>query len=76
MRIDMEKLRALIALPDAELWAQARKMAAEYGFPLAERVPPHEELERLRNMVREGERIRLTDAAKIINQYRERRGGS
>ena len=70
----MEKLRALAALPDAELWAQARQMAAAYGFSLNAEPPSHEELERLRGMVYAGERIRLSDAAKLIDRYRDKGG--
>ena len=74
MKIQMEKLRALAALPDDALWREARRMASGFGFALSETVPPHEDLERLRDMVRTGERIRLSDAARIVEQYRDKSG--
>ena len=68
MRIDRSQLEALAALPDDQLWAEVVKMAATYGFSLPSVTPPHQELEKLREMAL-GKRINLSEAVRILNQY-------
>lgn len=70
MRIDKAKLEALAALPDDRLWAAVRQLAASHGLSLPEGTPPHEELERLRTMAKEADRLSLRDAMRLINAYR------
>ena len=70
----MEKLRQLAALPDRELWDEARRMAAGYGFSLKEDVPSHAELEQLRGLVLGQDRIRMSEALKILNCYTKKGG--
>ena len=68
MKIDKEKIEALAALPDDELWREARKMAASYGFSLPENTPPKETLDKLREVVLGG-KINMMEAARIIRKY-------
>lgn len=74
MRIDREKLVALAALPDPQLWAEIRKFAAQKGFRLPETQPPHEDLERLRRTVTDTDKIQVAEALRIVNEYRRRQG--
>ena len=69
MRIDRSRLQELAALPDEELWAQATKMAAQYGINLPKEAPPHDQLQQLRELAT-GSRLNLTDAVRLINQYK------
>lgn len=71
MRIDKEKLSALAALPDEELWRQVKSIAASHGLSLAEKTPSHEELEKLRGIVLGGSKLSLAGAMKIVNQYKK-----
>jgi len=70
MKIDKEKLRAVVALPDAELWDLIRSVARENGFSLPEKAPPHCELEKIRNAVNHGASPNLAEALRVINDYR------
>ncbi len=70
MKIDKEKLNALAALPDAELWAQIRRMTEGYGINLPEKTPPKEELQKLRALFSDTNKLNLFGAMKIINDYK------
>jgi hypothetical protein len=72
MRVNKEQLEMLAALPDDELWREIVKMASSYGFTLPTGTPSHTDLERLRNTVR-GDRIKVSDALKMLNEYRRGR---
>lgn len=71
MKIDKSRLEALAALPDDALWQEVLKMAGSYGYNLPKSTPPHEELEKLRSLVR-GTKINLSDAMKLLNDYKRR----
>ena len=70
MKIDKEKLKALAELPDDELWAKIKTIAASHGFKLPENTPPHTELQKVRDAVGGKDKINLSGALKIINNYR------
>ena len=71
MKIDREKIKAMCALPDKELWAQIVTIASEHGFELPKTPPKHEDMEKLRAAVNSGTRLNLTAALKIIDSYRK-----
>lgn len=69
MKINREKIEALCAMPDDELWREVQKIASGYGFKLPDKVPSKEDMQKMRNAVC-GTKINLTEALKIINNYR------
>lgn len=75
MKYREEDLRALAGLSDGALWSEVRRMAGEYGFRLGEETPPHEDLEKLRQMLNGEKKLRLSEAGKILAEYRERTKG-
>ena len=74
MKIDKEKLTALTALPDNELWCEVRKIAKSYGFTLPESTPSECEMQKLRSAVSGELKLSMTDAVKMINDYKRRAG--
>lgn len=70
LKIDIERLRALCALGDDELWREVRGIAASYGLNLPERTPPHSEMDKMREAVSGGGGMSLRDAMRLINEYR------
>ena len=70
MRFDRSQLEALASLPDDRLWEEVVKIAGRYGYTLPEKTPSHENIEKMREAVR-GDKINLTDAAKILSQYKK-----
>ena len=71
LKIDKEKLNALAKLDDDALWVEVKTIAARHGFKLPDATPKHEQMEKLRTAVTDTEKINLSGAIKIINQYRK-----
>lgn len=74
MRPDAEQLRALGALEDDALWKKVVELAAQKGLKLGAATPTHEDLERLRRMLRASESIRIGDAMRLVNEYKRKYG--
>ncbi len=70
MRLDRDKINALAALNDDALWEEIKKMTAEYSISLPEKTPPHEELQKLRSLFCDSEKINLFGAMKLLNNYK------
>lgn len=71
MRIDKEKIKALCALPDDQLWAQIVSIGAEHGFSLPAATPSRSDMQKLRDSVNGGTRLNVGAALKIIDDYRK-----
>lgn len=70
MRVDKEKLAAMLEKDDEALWGEVRRIAKSHGFTLPEAAPPSSEMAKLRATVGDGSKINLGDAARIINSYK------
>ena len=71
MKFNKEKLDALVALPDDELWREIVRMAKGYGFTLPEKTPEHSELEKLRGAAN-GSKINAAEALGMLKSYQKR----
>jgi hypothetical protein len=69
MRFDKEKLNALIDLPDDELWRTVVTIGKTHGFTLPQKTPPHDELEKLRKIARDGAKMNVGAAMRILSKY-------
>ena len=72
MRFDREKLEALAAMPDDQLWTEVVRIAAGFGYALPKETPPHSELEKMRGAVR-ADKINVAEAMRFVNQYKKTR---
>ena len=70
MKIDQEKLDAVVKLSDEELWKTIREVAASHGIKLPEGVPPHGELEKVRGALSHGASPNIAEAIRVVNNYR------
>ena len=70
MNIDKSKLEALSSLSDEALWAQIRSLAQANGIKLPNGTPPHEELERLREICRDQTKLNMLQAMRIVNSFK------
>lgn len=71
MKLDRDKLENMIALPDDELWQAVVNIGKTHGFTLPDKTPAHEELEKLRSIARDGSKMSLVGALRILNKYRK-----
>lgn len=73
MRINKEQLNALLSLPDDKLWEEVLKLGGRYGLKLPKSCPPPDQMAALRSAVNT-DKLRMSDAMRIINQIK-REGG-
>lgn len=70
MKFDKDKLNELIALPDDELWKTVVQIGRSHGFSMPEKTPPHAELEKLRSIARDGSKMNVGLAMRILSKYK------
>lgn len=70
MKFDRDKLNELVDLPDDELWMKVVEIGKSHGFILPQKTPDHRELEKLRSIARDGSRMSVAGAMKILTKYR------
>ena len=70
MRFDKDKLNELVSLNDDELWRTVVEIARSHGFSLPTKTPEHAELEKLRQIARDGSKMNVALAMKLLSKYR------
>lgn len=70
MKIDKNKLAALAALPDEELWKTIRTIAEGNGISLPEKAPVGD-IQKIRTAMTDADRINTVAALKLLNKYRK-----
>ena len=70
MKLDRDKLNELVNLPDDELWKKVVEIGRSHGFILPEKTLEHSELEKLRSIARDGAKMNVASALKILSRYR------
>ena len=70
MKFDKDKLNELVSLSDDELWHTVVEIGKSHGFTLPTKTPDHAELEKLRSIARDGSKMNLGLAMKMLNRYR------
>ena len=71
---DQRTLNELLKKSDAELWQMILMIASLRGISLPKAPPPHEEFEKLRQVLKGPEPTNITDALQIIDRYRRTEG--
>lgn len=69
MRFDKEKLNELVSLPDDELWKRVVEIGRMHGFTLPDKTPAHDELEKLRKIAKDGSKMNVASAMRILGKY-------
>ena len=72
MQINRDMLTKMAGMNDTELWEQIRAVAKNYGYVLSNKQPTHEELEKMRSLMRGDVQISPMDAMRLINQYKSK----
>ena len=72
MKINREELKEYANHSDEVLWGEMRAIAARYGYSLPEATPTHEEMERVRRIMRGNEHISISEGMKILQSYKSK----
>ena len=70
MKFDKDKLNELVSLPDDELWKTVVEIGKSHGFVLPSRTPEHSELEKLRSIAKDGSKMNVALAMKMLSKYK------
>ena len=73
MRLDRNKIKEIASLDDTELWKTIKDMALRQGISLPEKVPQHNELEKLR-VIMLSDKINPIVAMKLLNDIKRGKG--
>ena len=73
MKINKEELRRMADMPDAAMWQGICTVAKSNGYSLTDNQPSHQELDKIREILRGEVKIGMLDAMRMINTYKERR---
>lgn len=72
MKINKDELKRLAEKSDAELWASITEMAKAKGYDLKLDTPSKETIEKIRRALMGTEKLGMMDAARIINNYKNK----
>ena len=72
VKINKEMILQISNMEDRELWRTVTGIAAGYGIKLNNEMPPKEELNRLRELLRASDRLSISDALRIIATYKKK----
>lgn len=73
MKLNKEELRKLADLEDGAMWQGICRVAKNNGYNLIANQPKHEELEKIRGILRGDIKINVLDAMRLLNTYKEKR---
>jgi len=73
MKLNKEELKRIADLPDSAMWQGICAVAKSNGYNLTSKQPTHQELEKIREILRGDVKIGMLDAMRMINTYKEKR---
>lgn len=72
-QFDENTLKAILALPDEQLWQLIKTIALQNGVKLPTTTPPRQELDKLRTSLGTNA-PNVNEALQIVNQYKKEHG--
>ena len=73
MKINKDLINELKALDDAGLWSKIRSMASKYGYTLPEEIPPKKDMQSLRSVMENIDKINVTDIARLLSTFKAKK---
>ena len=73
MKIDKEKIAGLLKLSDAELWREIHALAKQHGYLLPENAPQKSDMQKIRALMGEAEKISTLDAIRLLAKFKAKR---
>lgn len=66
-------MAALAAMDDASLWREIYSASQKFGYTLPEKAPDAKSLEKIREVMREADKISALDLARLIASLKEKK---
>ena len=73
MKLNKEKINALLALDDAHLWREITSAAQRYGYTLPEKTPAAADMAKIRALMTEADKLSAMDVAKLLTSFKAKR---
>lgn len=71
MKVDKSMLDALRKQNDDQLWASIVALGASKGFTLPKTTPPSAQMQKIRALMENPEKINMAQALRLLNQYKQ-----
>ncbi len=73
LKINKEKLARLAALEDGELWQVIKETAQKYGYTLPAEAPRKEDMQKIRSIMSDAEKISTKDILKLMSTFKAKK---
>lgn len=70
MKLNKDDISKLASLPDDALWKEVHSIAKAHGINLPEPPPKKEDMDKLRAILSDPDKINMFKAMKLINDYK------
>ena len=70
LKLNKDKLRALGALSDDDLWTEIRTAAQKFGYTLPQ--DPPKDIEKIRSAIKESDKLSAMDLARLMSSLKEK----
>ena len=72
MKINKEELKRLCEKSDAELWQIINEVAAKHGYDLPKSAPKNGEMNKIRAILGDSDKINMREAMRLMQEYKRR----
>ena len=73
MKLNKEKMAKYAALDDKALWCEICAVAEGHGYKFNTAEPSHEDMERIRAILRGEVKFSMAEALKLLNSYKSKK---
>ena len=73
MKLNKEKIAALLSLDDANLWKEITCAAQKFGYTLPQEAPKERDMAKIRLALGEAEKLSALDVARMLAAFKAKR---
>ena len=73
MKLNKEKIGALLNLDDAALWLEITSAAQKFGYTLPQSTPKAADMAKIRAAMREADKLSAMDVARLLSSFKAKR---
>ena len=73
MKLNKEKIGALLNLDDAALWLEITTAAQRFGYTLPQSTPKSADMAKIRAAMQEADKLSAMDVARLLSSFKAKR---